>query len=310
MADSGAADDDIRAAGAVLWRPAGRGVHVALVHRPKYDDWGFAKGKLFPGEHVLLAAVREVEEETGLRVTLGRRLQPVRYLFDGLRKRVDYWTALADASAGEFVPNSEVDTLEWVSAGQARRKLSYPHDVRLLADFAAGPHQTVPLMLVRHASAGAKSDWRSSDQARPLDERGTQQAEMLARLLGCFGAGRVLSSPAERCLATVRPYAAAAGIEVEVEPAFAVTAENAKKKVRLAVGEALAHAAAGAATDDRPVVIAAHRENIPLILASACDRLGAAVPAGPALRKGGFWVLHRAGRQLAGAESHQLEDDD
>jgi 8-oxo-dGTP pyrophosphatase MutT (NUDIX family)/phosphohistidine phosphatase SixA len=308
MADSGAADH-IRAAGAVLWRPAGPGVQVAVVHRPKYDDWSFAKGKLFPGEHVLLAAVREVEEETGLRVTLGRRLAPVRYLIDGLRKRVDYWTARADAASAEFVANSEVDTLEWVPPEQAGRRLSYPHDVRLLADFAAGPRQTVPLILVRHASAGAKSAWHSGDQARPLDGRGTQQAELLARLLGCFGAGRVLSSPAERCLATVRPFAACAGIEVEVEPALAVPAENVKKKVRLQAREALAQAAAGAAADDRPVVICAHRENIPLILASVCNRLGAAVPAGPALRKGGFWVLHRAAGQLAGAECHHPEDD-
>ena len=82
MADQAAADgvraDEVRAAGAVLWRPAGGGSQVALVHRPKYDDWSFPKGKLDPGEHVLLAAVREVAEETGLRVTLGRRLPPVR----------------------------------------------------------------------------------------------------------------------------------------------------------------------------------------------------------------------------------------
>src|SRR5215475_12793430 len=95
MPDSHAAAE-IRAAGAVLWRPAGRGGQVALVHRPKYDDWGFAKGKLEPGEHVLLAAVREVAEETGLPVTLGRRLQPARYLNAGVPKRVDYFAAVVD----------------------------------------------------------------------------------------------------------------------------------------------------------------------------------------------------------------------
>ena len=67
MADQQAAAE-VRAAGAVIWRPAGRGAQVALVHRPKYDDWSFPKGKLEPGEHVLLAATREVAEETGLQV--------------------------------------------------------------------------------------------------------------------------------------------------------------------------------------------------------------------------------------------------
>src|ERR1700756_1760886 len=98
MADQAAADE-VRAAGAVLWRPAGAGAQVALVHRPKYDDWSFPKGKLDPGEHVLLAAVREVAEETGLRVKLGRRLPSVRYAGEGLRKRVDYWAATVAAAA-------------------------------------------------------------------------------------------------------------------------------------------------------------------------------------------------------------------
>jgi 8-oxo-dGTP pyrophosphatase MutT (NUDIX family)/phosphohistidine phosphatase SixA len=306
--------DQIRAAGAVLWRPAGRGVQVALVHRPKYDDWSFAKGKLEPGEHVLLAAEREVREETGLRITLGRRLPPVRYLVDGLRKRVDYWVARASASSGQFVANSEVDRVDWVAAGQAGRRLSYDHDVQLLTDFCAGPRQTVPLILVRHASAGAKSQWAADDQARPLDEHGQQQATALSRLLACFGAGRVLSSPAERCVATVRPFADCTGAQVEVEPAFGVPDASAKKSVRQAAAEALgqaaARAAASAAADDRPVVICAHRENIPRMLAAVCDRLGAAVPAGPPLRKAGFWVLHRAAGQLAGAERHHPEDDD
>jgi len=113
------AADKIRAAGAVLWRPAGRGVQVALIHRPKYDDWGLAKGKLEPGEHPLLAAVREVAEETGLRITLGLHLPPVRYLVEGEPKVVDYWAARVDASCGTFTPNHEVDRLDWVASSRA-----------------------------------------------------------------------------------------------------------------------------------------------------------------------------------------------
>jgi 8-oxo-(d)GTP phosphatase len=301
--DDQRAASEIVAAGAVLWRPAGLGAQVALIHRPKYDDWSFAKGKLIPGEHLLLAAVREVAEETGMQVTLGRNLPPVRYLIDGLPKRVHYWAARA-AEPAEFVPNSEVDRLDWVAASAAGHRLSYGHDVELLASFTAGPRPTAPLILARHASAGSKSDWRKGDESRPLDGRGKHQAKMLARLLMCFGAARVLSSPAERCLATVRPFAAAAGTTVESVAAFAPPDPGAKKSVRQAAADALAQEAARAAADGRPTVICAHRENLPLLLQAACGQLDAAEPAGPPLRKGEFLVLHRAGGRLAEAERH------
>src|SRR5215475_8770411 len=73
----------IPAAGALLWRPGEQGPEVVLVHRPRYDDWSFPKGKCLPGEHVLITAAREVTEETEIEVTLGRRLRTVRYLSDG-----------------------------------------------------------------------------------------------------------------------------------------------------------------------------------------------------------------------------------
>jgi 8-oxo-(d)GTP phosphatase len=303
----GSETDQIRAAGALLWRPAVGGIEVGLVHRPKYDDWSFAKGKLEPGEQTLLAAVREVGEETGLRITLGRNLPHVRYLANGLRKRVDYWAAEEPARADPFAPNHEVDGLEWVDAAAAARRLTYAHDVQLLADFRAGPTRTTPLILLRHASAGTKSDWRDADEDRPLDRQGVQQALQLARLMACFGSGRVISSPAERCLATVRPFAAATGASIEIEPAYAVTAPGAGTvpPPKAAEWEAAASAAAAAAAaDPRPVTICAHRENMHLLLGAACERLGAPVPAGPPMRKGDFWVLHRADGVLAGVERH------
>jgi 8-oxo-dGTP pyrophosphatase MutT (NUDIX family)/phosphohistidine phosphatase SixA len=303
------ADGEILAAGAVIWRPAGRGVQVALVHRPKYDDWSFAKGKVGPGEHILLAALREVEEETGLRVTLGRNLAQVRYPIDGLPKRIDYWAARVSGAVAEFVPNSEVDRLEWVAPGAASRMLSYPHDVKLLADFAAGPRATVPLIVMRHASAGRKSRWHKSDDSRPLDARGKQQAKMLGRLLACFGPARGLSSPAERCVATLRPFAEGTGAVIEAEPAFAIAEPGAKKASQEAVQaradeavKAIARAAAAG-----PTVICAHRENIPMLLTAACRHFGAEVPSGPPLRKGEFWVLHHASDRLAGTERHRPE---
>src|SRR6202044_1498557 len=119
MADAGA-DDEIRAAGCVVWQPAAAGPDVALVHRSRYDDWSLPKGKREPGEHVLETAVREVAEETGIAVVLGRRLRSTHYRTGNRPKVVDYWAA-RPAVAGplaDFVPHDEVDLLEWLAGGR------------------------------------------------------------------------------------------------------------------------------------------------------------------------------------------------
>src|SRR5262249_39292744 len=152
------------------------------------------------------------------------------------RKRVDYWTATAASPATSFVPTSEIDVIAWLAASRAAARLSYQRDVETLEAFRAGPLRTVPLILLRHASAGRKSDWRWDDQSRPLDDRGTKDAAVLADLLCCFAGTRttgmtrgtrVISSPAERCAASVRPYAARAGVEIETEPALEVNKNGA-----------------------------------------------------------------------------------
>jgi 8-oxo-(d)GTP phosphatase len=290
----------------VVWRPAGRGTQVLLVHRPKYDDWSFAKGKLERGEHALLAAVREAEEETGLRVTLGRRLPPVHYAASGSPKRVDYWAATVEREAAEFTPNREIDELAWVAAAAAGARLSYQRDIETLAAFRAGPRRTVPLILLRHASAGSKDDWPGDEMHRPLDTQGTQEAAVLADLLRCFGVSRVLSAPAERCVATVRPYAAAVGTEIEVEPAFDVVSWDGRASWAGA-SSAGEKTAAELVAVDQPAIICAHRENMPVLLAAACAALGASAPATSELRKGEFVVLHRARGVLAAIESYHPE---
>jgi len=309
MADS-PVSGEIRAAGALLWRPPGQGrrwrpsgrvIQVALIHRPKYDDWTFPKGKRDPGEHVLLTAVREVAEETGLRVVLGRPLTQARYDQRGRPKRVDYWAARsAPGSPDSFEANHEVDALEWLPVPAARGRLSYPHDEQMLDEFAARPAGTVPFVVLRHASAGGKDTWKGDDLDRPLDAEGAAESDLLARLLGCYGTCRVISSAAERCVATVRPYAALTGAKLEVEPALTAGAFEDDPKA----GPALVAAAVAAG---RPTVICAHRENIPPLLAAASEALGAAPPDGSVLRKAGFWVLHSAGGALVATEQHAAE---
>jgi 8-oxo-(d)GTP phosphatase len=295
MADRPAAGE-IRAAGAVVWRPAEGGPEVALVHRPKYNDWTLPKGKAEPGEHVLATAVREVAEETGCRVTLGRRLSPSRYKVDGRPKRVDYWAGRCQEQA-EFVPGSEVDDLAWLPVAAAAARLTYERDVVVLGEFAAGPVATVPWILLRHASAGSRSSWGGADLARPLDARGAADADRLASLLSCFGPEQVVSSAAERCVATVRPLAALSGGSIEIEAAFTIGSRHG--------ADVAAVRAAALVEDQRPVVICGHRENLPLLLAAACARLGATPPSGPPLRKAAFCVLHVDGETLAATERHE-----
>jgi 8-oxo-dGTP diphosphatase len=295
--------EEIRAAGAVVWRPVGRDAQVLLVHRPKYGDWSLPKGKLEPGEHVLAAAVREVAEETGLAVSLGRRLPPVRYLAAGLPKRVDYWVAQAPDAAGEFVPIQEIDDVAWVPAdADIGTRTTYQRDAETIGKFLAGPWRTTPLILLRHASAGTKSGWKGDDSARPLDAGGERDARALASLLRCFGRSHVVSAPAERCVATVRPYAATVD-GVDVEPAFDAT------HGRAGAGPDAEKAAANLAAADQPAVICAHRENLPVLVAAACAELGTGPPPGKPLHKGEFFVLHRSGGRLAAVNRYHPERD-
>jgi 8-oxo-dGTP diphosphatase len=118
----------IDAAGGVVVREG----RVLLVHRPRYDDWAFPKGKLDPGESFEDAALREVEEETGVRCTLGRELPPASYEVRGRPKLVRYWLMEPQGEA-EFVPNEETDEVRWLTPDEARALLSYDHDRELLA---------------------------------------------------------------------------------------------------------------------------------------------------------------------------------
>jgi 8-oxo-dGTP pyrophosphatase MutT (NUDIX family) len=126
----------VQAAGGVVWRGNGRGVEVLVVHRPKYGDWTFPKGKLDPGETHEQAALREVEEETRLRCRLGVELAATSYDDrKGRPKQVRYWAMTVEA--GDFQPTDEVDRVQWLRPEDAAGVLSYERDLEVLADFVA-----------------------------------------------------------------------------------------------------------------------------------------------------------------------------
>jgi 8-oxo-dGTP pyrophosphatase MutT (NUDIX family) len=122
---------EVKASGGVVWRRGPNGVEVALVHRPRYDDWSLPKGKLDRGESWEDAALREVEEEIGIRARLGEELPPTSYRDNkGREKVVRYW--LMEARDGEFTPSDEVDEMRWLAPDEAERLLTYEHDRELL----------------------------------------------------------------------------------------------------------------------------------------------------------------------------------
>jgi 8-oxo-(d)GTP phosphatase len=282
----------IRAAGAVLWRP---GPEILLVHRPRYDDWSLPKGKQEPGEHILLTAVREVQEETSVRPVLGPRLRSVSYLSRGEAKRVDYW----QAQAGSAAADNEIDAVQWLPAEKALTQLTYPHDRDVVAGLV--PVETVPLILLRHASAGSKgaSASQQGDLLRPLDAKGERDAAALAGLLACFAPrARVISSPAVRCTQTVVPYIEAAGVPLETDLSLKAhsirtsSGPSPSNPLRTLVARTLVEQTLLA--ERRPAIVCLHRENLPDALAAACSALGAEPPHDYALHKGSFWVLHAA----------------
>jgi 8-oxo-dGTP diphosphatase len=128
---------EVHAAGGIPWRRSADGsVEVVVVHRPRYDDWSFPKGKLDPGESFEQAAVRELAEETGYAVDLGVELPAVSYVDRNGRSKVVRWWAMT-VLGGDFVPNDEVDELVWMSAAAAADILTYPTDRDLLAPLVA-----------------------------------------------------------------------------------------------------------------------------------------------------------------------------
>lgn len=211
------------AAGAVLWRgdiTKPDEIEVAVIHRPNYDDWSLAKGKVDPGESIPTTAAREIWEETGYDIRLGKLIGKVTYPVLDRMKVVYYWTA--QVLGGEFTPNDEVDELRWLSVDHACELLSYQVDTEVLAKAAKRfrTPTTTRVLYIRHAHAHQRETWGGNDDKRPLDKKGRRQAEMLIPMLLPFKPTAIYSALPDRCQATALPLADELGLDINVDKLF------------------------------------------------------------------------------------------
>ncbi|UYQ76625.1 NUDIX hydrolase [Glutamicibacter sp. JL.03c] len=204
-------DFDIIAAGAIPWRILDDKLQVLLIHRPKYDDWSWPKGKLDPGESIAECAIREVREEIGLRITLGIPLSATAYSVKQKSKVVYYWAAKTDAQTVIDPDGAECDGTQWVSAKKAAELLTNPTDVQPLLDLVKahknGTLNTQPVLIIRHAKAKPRGKWTRAEGERPLAATGRRQAQAVSRMLEAWQPAHIASSPWLRCVQTLSPYA-------------------------------------------------------------------------------------------------------
>ena len=301
----GTADPAVLAAGALVWRVRAGALQVALVHRPRYKDWSWPKGKLEPGETLVGTAVREVAEETGLDVVLGRPLPGLRYAVGGRPKQVHYWAAqvggradvaLTARAAVSRTDGGEIDDMRWFDADVAARRLTRASDRHPLVALVRAHHDrlldTRVLAVVRHARACKRAAWSGTEPDRPLTRTGQDQASALVGLLSAFGIAAVTTSPWSRCQQTVEPYALAAGLRPDLVEALTEDAHAASPARAAAEVERLL----ATQTD---VALCTHRPVLPTVLdvlATRCPRpVADTLPtADPFLRPGHVLVAHVA----------------
>ena len=279
---------DVLAAGAVVFRP---GKDVLLIHRPRYDDWSFPKGKLDPGEHVAAAAVREVAEETGLRVRLGPPLAEQQYtLENGNRKVVSYWVGrvVGDDDVSGYAPNNEVDAVEWVAYDKALDRLTHDHDRDTLREAGKVRRRTHPVVILRHSQARSRKAWRKNDRLRPLLRAGQRQAEKLVPVLAAYDATRIVSSSSTRCVETVAPYVDATGRKPELVDGL--SEQDATRKSVAGVVEELV-------AGDEGAVLCTHRPVLPKVFEALCVK-------DPGLDLGEMLVVHVRKGEVVATERH------
>jgi 8-oxo-dGTP diphosphatase len=280
----------ISAAGAVVWRKhKDNFTEVAIIHRPKYDDWSFPKGKLEVGESLIACAHREVLEETNLQTEFGPHLGQVEYFTpDGLKK-VTYWSAKVIAEK-PFRTNTEVDQLKWIPITKVIEVLTNETDKEIFDKFVKVKFNSKPFILLRHAKAITREEWQGEDDDRPLSSSGQNQAMRLLSTYQVFNIDQIHSSDAVRCYDTVKSMAKGLDIKLEVSSKLSEsTYKKDKEKAFDYVRELI--------KEDKSILICSHNPILPKMLNKLTKKSEIEADEDK-LSPADGWVIHRSGKEI------------
>ena len=285
----------IRAAGALLWRDnSDLSIEVALIHRPRYDDWSLPKGKLEMGETALQCAYREVHEETGIRATFTRQLGTVEYEESGQEKRVKYWAAHCALNNSEFVPNEEVDQMRWLTPSQALDQATHDSDKSIIEKFMSEEQHTDTLIILRHTKSLERGDWDEADSLRTLDEIGFDQAQLLIKHLEPFAIDELYTSDYTRCVQTVTPLAHARGLSITAVPSLNEESFELDPEKAISFANALKQ-------DEKNILICSHNPVIPSMLRGILNTKLKNKDL-IKLEPGDAWIVHRVRGEIVGLD--------
>lgn len=309
---------EVLAAGALVWRLHQGELQVLLIHRPRYDDWSFPKGKLDEGETLPECAVREVAEEVDAKIRLGVPLPVTRYEVPGEQgprtKEVWYWAA--EIIDGRPKPDGEeTDEVRWTGVEEAKELLSQPGDLEPLLELERLSEETrlrtVPFVVLRHAKAKPRSSWSKPESERPLAATGKRQAKIVEQLLTAWRPRTLHCSPWKRCAETVAPYVKKHRHRIKYRKTLTEKrARQAPEKTVRRIQKSLEFIA--------PSLVCTHRPVLPLVLNTLeawldAPELADAIPqADPYLQPGAVLVAQQAvdrGGQIVSVEIYEPYED-
>lgn len=279
----------IQAAGAVVWRNNKDKTEIAIIHRPKYDDWSFPKGKLEVGESLIACAHREVFEETNIQTEFGPFLGDIEYLTPDGKKQVSFWAAKA-ITHKDFSPNSEVDQLKWVEVKKLKELLTLETDKKILAQFVKLDFDTKPFILLRHAKAITRDEWQGDDDDRPLDSLGQNQAKRLLSIYQVYNIELIHTSDAVRCYDTVNPIVKGLGIKLEVTGKLSESTYKKDKEKAFDYAKDLIK-------EDSRILLCSHNPILPKMLNRLTRKSDVDADEGK-LSPADAWVIHRSGKEI------------
>ena len=279
----------IQAAGAVVWRNNKDKTEVAIIHRPKYNDWSFPKGKLEVGESLIACAHREVFEETNIQTEFGPFLGDIEYLTPDGKKQVSFWAAKV-ITHKDFSPNSEVDQLKWVEVKKVKELLTLETDKKILAQFMKLDFDTKPFILHRHAKAITRDEWQGDDDDRPLDSLGQNQAKRLLSIYQVYNIEQIHTSDAVRCYDTVNPMVKGLGIKLEVTGKLSESTYKKDKEKAFDYAKDLIK-------EDVRILLCSHNPILPKMLNRLTKKSDVDADEGK-LSPADGWVIHRSGKAI------------